>query len=52
MLLVSVVTVIVLFLVLLCLLQVILSMLQQDLHVLHKVTSTYMASSLHHHIQW
>ena len=52
MLLVPMVAVIVLLLVLLGLLQVVPSMLQQDLHVLHKVTSTCMAASLHHHIQW
>ena len=52
MVLVPMVVVVVLFLVLLCLLQVIPSMLQQDLHVLHEITSTCMAASLHHHIQW
>ena len=52
MLLVPMVAVIVLLLVLLGLLQVVPSTLQQDLHVLHKVTSTCMAASLHHHIQW
>ena len=49
---VSVVAVVVLFLVLLGLLQVIPSTLQQDLHILHKVTSTCMAASMHHHVQW
>ena len=52
MLLVPVVAIVVLFIVLFDLLQVIPSMLQQDLHVLHKVTSTCIAASLHHHIQW
>ena len=52
MLLVPVVVIVVLFLVLLGLLQVVPSMLQQDLHVLYKVTSTCIAASLHHHIQW
>ena len=50
MLLVSVVAVIVVLLVLLGLLKVILSTLQQDLHVLHKVTSTSMAASLGNYI--
>ena len=52
MLLVPMVAVIVLLLVLLGLLQVVPSTLQQDLYVLHKVTSTCMADSLHYHIQW
>ena len=52
MLLVSMVVIVVLLLILLSLLQVVPSMLQQDLHVLHKVTSTCMAASLHHHVQW
>ena len=46
------VVVIVLLLVFLGLLQVVFSTLQQDLHVLNEVTSTCMAASLHHHIQW
>ena len=52
MLLVSMVAIIVLLLVLLGLLQVVPSTIQQDLNVLHKVTSTCVAASLHHHIQW
>ena len=52
MLLVPIVAVIVLLLVLLGLLQVVPSTLQQDLHVLHKVTSTCMTASLHRHVQW
>ena len=52
MLLVPMVAVVVLLLVLLGLLQVVPSTLQQDLHVLLKVTSTYMAASLHHNVQW
>ena len=52
MLLVPVVAILILFTVLLGLLQVIHCTLQQDLHMLHKVTSTYMAASLHHHMQW
>ena len=52
MLLVPMVAVVVLFLVLLGLVQMIPSTLQQDFHVLHKVTSTCMAANLHHHIQW
>ena len=51
MLLVPMVAVIVLLLVLLSLLQVVSSTLQQDLHVLYKVASPCMAASLHHHIQ-
>ena len=52
MLLVPMVVVVVLLLVLLGLLQMVPSTLQQDLHVLHKVTSSCMAASLHYHIQW
>ena len=52
MLLVSMVAIIVLLLILLGLLQVVPSTLQQDLHVLHEVTSTCMAASLDHHIRW
>ena len=52
MLLVFMVAIIILLLILLSLLQVVPSTLQQDLHVLHEVTSTCMAASLHHHVQW
>ena len=52
MLLVPMMAVIVLLLVLLGLLQVVPSTLQQDMNMLHEVTSTCMAASLHHHIQW
>ena len=51
-LLMPVVAIIVRFLVLSRLLQVISSTNKQVLHVLHKVPSTHMATSLHHHIQW
>ena len=47
-----VVAIIVRFLVLSHLLQVIPSTYKQILHVLHKIPSTHMATSLHHHIQW
>ena len=46
------VAIIVHFLVLSCLFQVIPSMYKQVLHVLHKIPSTHMATSLHHHVQW
>ena len=52
MLLVLVVAIIVPFLILSRLLQVIPSTSKQILHVLHKVPSTNMATSLQHHIQW
>ena len=47
-----VVAIIVRFLVLSCLFQVIPSTYKQVLHVLHKIPSTHMATSLHHYIQW
>ena len=52
MLLMPVVAIIVCFLVLSRLLQVVPSVYKQILHVLHKVPSTHVATSLHHHIQW
>ena len=52
MLLMPVVAIIVRFLVLSRLFQVIPSTYKQVLHVLHKIPSTHMATSLHHHIQW
>ena len=52
MLLMPVVAIIVRFLVLYRFLYVIPSTYKQILHVLHKVPSTSMATSLHHHIQW
>ena len=52
MLLMPVVAIIVRLLVLSRLLWVIPSMYKQVLHVLHKIPSTHMATSLHHHIQW
>ena len=52
MLLVSMVAVIVLLLILLSLLQVVSSTLQQGLHMLHEVTSTCVAASLHQQVQW
>ena len=52
MLLVPVVAIIVPFLVLYRLFQVIPSKFKDDLQVLQKVSSTSMATSLHHHIQW
>ena len=52
MLLMPVVAIIVRLLILSCLFQVVSSTPKQILHVLHKVPSTHMAASLHHHIQW